>query len=40
MEYPLLWLIGPLPPLPGLISKDLTTDPVHMYAAVIRNVSM
>ncbi|MEV4531893.1 serine/threonine-protein kinase [Streptosporangium sp. NPDC049304] len=36
----LLRLIGPLPPLPGLISKDLTTDPVHMYAAVIRNVSM
>jgi non-specific serine/threonine protein kinase len=35
----LLPLVKALPSLPGLISKDLSIDPVHMYAAVIQHVS-
>ncbi|MDP9849745.1 serine/threonine-protein kinase [Streptosporangium lutulentum] len=35
----LLPLVKALPPLPGLINKDLSIDPVHMYAAVIQHVS-
>lgn len=27
------------PPLPGLVDRDLSNDPVHMYAAVIQHVS-
>ncbi|SNS08356.1 Serine/threonine protein kinase [Streptosporangium subroseum] len=35
----LLPLVKALPSLPGLINKDLSADPVHMYAAVIKHVS-
>ncbi|MEV0353251.1 serine/threonine-protein kinase [Nonomuraea sp. NPDC050680] len=27
------------PPIPGLVDRDLSNDPVHMYAAVIQHVS-
>ncbi|MFI6453979.1 serine/threonine-protein kinase [Streptosporangium amethystogenes] len=35
----LMPLVKDLPPLPGLIGKELHADPVHMYAAAIRNIS-
>ncbi|MFD8531474.1 serine/threonine-protein kinase [Streptosporangium canum] len=31
-------LVKALPSLPGLVDKDLSADPVHMYAAVIQRV--
>ncbi|GAA3419556.1 serine/threonine-protein kinase [Streptosporangium vulgare] len=34
----LMPLVRDLPPLPGLISKELQADPVHMYATAIRHI--
>ncbi|MEU9832041.1 serine/threonine-protein kinase [Streptosporangium sp. NPDC048047] len=31
-------LVRTVPPLPGLVNSDLSTDPVHMYAAAVQRV--
>ncbi|GGQ00508.1 serine/threonine-protein kinase [Streptosporangium pseudovulgare] len=31
-------LVRTVPPLPGLVNRDLSTDPVHMYAAAVQRV--